>query len=149
MFSWMNSIVSVSTFDCIFWLGLVRVFSVSNEGEYYKSHEFEAHKNGVNSVLMLAGKFPIWPNSSSRKLKLTWLAPQSILLNLLTFPEEASKYWIFQMKSNFWKTPESVFLELNFKSTEDEFRKNGYCKIWFAPYILELKIQNVISRQTT
>jgi hypothetical protein len=43
-------------FNLHFSSGLVRVFSVSNEGEYYKSHEFEAHKNGVNAVVLLKGQ---------------------------------------------------------------------------------------------
>ena len=33
--------------------GAVRIYSVSIEGEYYMSHEFEAHSKGVNAVLAL------------------------------------------------------------------------------------------------
>ena len=36
-------------------LGLIRVYSVSNEGEYYKSQEFEAHPGGVNTIVLLQG----------------------------------------------------------------------------------------------
>lgn len=39
-----------------FILGLIRVYSVSNEGEYYKSQEFEAHPGGVNTIVLLQGK---------------------------------------------------------------------------------------------
>ena len=33
--------------------GAVRTYSVSIEGEYYMSHEFEAHAKGVNAILAL------------------------------------------------------------------------------------------------
>ena len=37
--------------------GAVRTYSVSIEGEYYMSHEFEAHSKGVNAVLALGRLF--------------------------------------------------------------------------------------------
>ena len=37
--------------------GAVRTYSVSIEGEYYMSHEFEAHSKGVNAILALGSPF--------------------------------------------------------------------------------------------
>ena len=37
--------------------GAVRTYSVSIEGEYYMSHEFEAHSKGVSAVLALGRLF--------------------------------------------------------------------------------------------
>ena len=37
--------------------GAVRTYSVSIEGEYYMSHEFEAHSKGVNAILALGRLF--------------------------------------------------------------------------------------------
>ena len=37
--------------------GAVRTYSVSIEGEYYMSHEFEAHSKGVNAILALGRPF--------------------------------------------------------------------------------------------
>ncbi len=52
--------------------GIVATYSVSNEGEYYMSHEFEAHKSkGVNCLLMVNEYFLVSGGDGDRML-MTW-----------------------------------------------------------------------------
>ena len=43
--------------------GAVRTYSVSIEGEYYMSHEFEAHAKGVNAILALGKLSKVFQNT--------------------------------------------------------------------------------------
>ena len=51
--------------------GAVRTYSVSVEGEYYMSHEFEAHPKGVNAILALGDGTVVTGGEKDRKLT-TW-----------------------------------------------------------------------------
>ena len=51
--------------------GSIRSYSVSIEGEYYMSHEFNAHSKGVNTILALGDGTVITGGHADRKL-LTW-----------------------------------------------------------------------------
>ena len=51
--------------------GAVRTYSVSIEGEYYMSHEFEAHSKGINAILALGDGTVCTGGEKDRKL-LTW-----------------------------------------------------------------------------
>ena len=50
--------------------GMVSTYSVSNEGEYYMSHEFEAHTagDGVNSIVVLNDTTMVTGGEKDRKL---------------------------------------------------------------------------------
>ena len=51
--------------------GAVRTYSVSIEGEYYMSHEFEAHSKGINAILALGDGTVCTGGEKDRKLT-TW-----------------------------------------------------------------------------
>ena len=51
--------------------GALRTYSVSLEGDYYMSHEFEAHSKGVNSILVLGDGTVVTGGDKDRKLQ-TW-----------------------------------------------------------------------------
>lgn len=48
--------------------GTVRSYSVSAEGEYFKSHEFEAHPKGVNAIMVLEDGIIITGGDKDRKI---------------------------------------------------------------------------------
>jgi microtubule-associated protein-like 1/2 len=51
--------------------GALRTYSVSIEGEYYMSSEFEAHPKGVGGILVLGDGTVVTGGDKDRKLK-TW-----------------------------------------------------------------------------
>ena len=48
--------------------GKVRSYSVSAEGEYFKSHEFEAHPKGVNGIMVLEDGIVVTGGDKDRKI---------------------------------------------------------------------------------
>ncbi len=54
--------------------GVISTYSVSNEGEYYMSHEFDAHKGGaVNCLLMLNENFIVSGGDRDRVRTQYWM----------------------------------------------------------------------------